>query len=165
MSRPKRIDEVGDKVFFGLFFDGAFFVFYDDFVIGNFDDFFAGDEELWVKETFDEGALHYELLDGEILTGDGEILDATEFGTLFRLDFEPDEVEIELENVFDLDNVVIGGELVDRVDDAAKGRVFANRLHGEDAAIAIDEGTGDAESEDFKGVRVHNEAGDEGDAI
>ena len=43
------IDEIGDEIFFfGLFLEDFFFIFNDDFVIGNFDDFFAVNGEFWV---------------------------------------------------------------------------------------------------------------------
>ena len=42
----ERIDEVGDKIFFGgAGLDDLFLVFYDDFVVVDFDDFGAGDGE------------------------------------------------------------------------------------------------------------------------
>ena len=50
----ERIDEVGDEVLFGrASFDGFFFVFYDDFVVGDFNDFAAMNDEFGVNEALD----------------------------------------------------------------------------------------------------------------
>ena len=58
------IDEVWNKIFFGgAGFENFFFVFYDNFVVGNFDDFFARDEQLGIHEAFHNGALDDDLLD------------------------------------------------------------------------------------------------------
>ncbi len=77
MSRPgfaEGIDKIRYEVFFhGTFSYDFFFVFDDDFVVGDFDNFGTGDGELGVKETFDGGALDDDLLDTEIILGDGEI--------------------------------------------------------------------------------------------
>ena len=70
----ERIDEIWDKIFFcGALSYYFFFVSYDDFVVGNFDNFGAGYGEFGVKETFDGGALDDDLLDTEIVLGDSEI--------------------------------------------------------------------------------------------
>ena len=45
----ERIDEIGDKIFFhGALFDDFFFVFHDNFVVGDFGDFGARDDEFGV---------------------------------------------------------------------------------------------------------------------
>ncbi len=47
------VDEVGDEIlFFGAFFDDVFFVFNDDFGVGDFGDLAAGDGELWIRKAF-----------------------------------------------------------------------------------------------------------------
>ena len=49
----ERIDEIGDKIlFFGAGFDGFFFVFDDNFIIGDFDDFATRDGEFGIQEAF-----------------------------------------------------------------------------------------------------------------
>ena len=60
---------------FGAFLEGFFFVFDDDFVIGDFDDFVSGDGEFGVNDGFDRGAFDDDLLDGEVVGSDGKILD------------------------------------------------------------------------------------------
>ena len=48
-SLAEGVDEIGDKIFFfGTGFQSFFFVFDDDFVVGDFDDFAAGDGKLGV---------------------------------------------------------------------------------------------------------------------
>ena len=70
----ERIDEIRDEIFFfGFFLEDFFFVFDDDFVVGDFDDFSAVDGEFGVDKTFDGGALDDELLNGEIVWSDGII--------------------------------------------------------------------------------------------
>lgn len=50
----ERIDEIRDEIFlFGAGADGLFFVFYDDFVVGEFNNLGARDGELGVEEAFD----------------------------------------------------------------------------------------------------------------
>ena len=123
----ERIDEIGDKIFFfGAGADGFFFVFYDDFVVGDFDDFAAGDGEFWIEERFDERAFYDDLLDGEIVACDGEIGNAAELGAFFGLDFFVDEVKIESEDFFDLDNVVFTHELVFGIDNHAEIGIFTD---------------------------------------
>ena len=46
---PEGIDKIRDKIFFhSALFDGLFFIFYNDFVIGDFDDFGARDSKLGI---------------------------------------------------------------------------------------------------------------------
>lgn len=67
-SFTEWIDEIGDKVFFlGAGFEGLFFIFDDDFVVGNFENLLTGDDEFWVDEAFDKGASDDNLPDGEIV--------------------------------------------------------------------------------------------------
>lgn len=64
---PKRINEIWHKIFFGgSLFEDFFFVFDDDFVISNFDDFFSRDNKFGIDERFDGGAFDDDLLDNEI---------------------------------------------------------------------------------------------------
>ena len=70
------IDKIRDKVFFaGTGFEDFFLVFDNDFVIGDFDYFFAGDDEFGVEKAFDERAPHDDLLQKEIVGVDGKIGD------------------------------------------------------------------------------------------
>ena len=115
---PKWIDKIRDEIFFqGTLFDDFFFVSDDDFVIGDFDDFGARDGELGVKETFDGGAFDDNLLDGEVVVGDGKVDDFAELGAFFGLNFEAEEAEIELDNFGDFDDVVIRDKLIGRIYD------------------------------------------------
>ena len=66
-SRPKRINKVWNKVFFGAGADSFFLVFDDNFVVGDFDNFGAGNDELGVEEAFSDGAFDNKLLDAEIV--------------------------------------------------------------------------------------------------
>ena len=48
----KRIDEVGYKIFFfSTFFKSLLFVFDDDFVVGDFDDFLARNGEFGIDKS------------------------------------------------------------------------------------------------------------------
>ena len=70
----ERIDEVWNKIFvFGLFANGFFFVFDDDLVVCNFDNFFARNGELGVGEAFEERAPNDNLLESEIFASDGKV--------------------------------------------------------------------------------------------
>ena len=93
---PERIDEIGDEIFFfGAGFDDFFFVFDDDFVVGNFDNLSFGDGELGVDEALDNGALDDDLLDVKIVRIDGKIDDFAEFTMFLGFYFEADRVKIE----------------------------------------------------------------------
>jgi len=95
----ERVDEIGDEIFLlGAGADGFFFVSYNDFVVGDFDDFAAGDDEFGVGEGLEGGALDDELLDDKILGGDGVVDNFAEFAAFFGDDFEGEEVEIEGED-------------------------------------------------------------------
>ena len=105
----ERIDEIRDETFFGsFFFDGFLFVFNDDFVVGDFDDFASRDDELGVDKRLEGGAFDNELFDEKIFGGDGKISDAAELGAFFGFDFEGEKVEVEFEDVGNLDDVVGG---------------------------------------------------------
>lgn len=100
------IDEIRNKVFFGSFFaDDVFFVFYDDFVIGDFNDFATGDGKLGVREAFDERATDDNLLNAEIVASGSEINDATKLGAFLSLNFHTDKAEIKFNDFADFDNI------------------------------------------------------------
>lgn len=95
-SFAEGVDEIGDKIFLlGAGFQSFLFVFDDDFVVGDFDDFAAGDGELGVEEALEGRAFNDDLLDEKVVGIDGEIGDGAEFGALFSLNFKREEVEIE----------------------------------------------------------------------
>ena len=86
---PERINEIWNKFGgFSLFQDGFFFVFDDDFIIGDFDNFAARNGELGVEEAFNERAFDNDLLDGKIVRSDGEVDDFSELGAFFGFDFK-----------------------------------------------------------------------------
>ena len=59
----ERIDEIRDEIFFASAgFEDFFLVFYDNLVVGDFNDFFARDDEFGVDEAFDERTFHDDLL-------------------------------------------------------------------------------------------------------
>lgn len=116
----ERIDEIGDEIFFfGASFEDFLFVFDDDFVVGDFDDFLTRNDELGVDDALDDGTFDDDLSDEEVVGINGKVNDLAEFGAFFGLDFEGEEVEIEIQNLFDLDDFGWGDELVDVVDDDA----------------------------------------------
>lgn len=89
------IDEVRNEIFVsGTFFEGSFFVFYNDFVIGDFDDFFAGNEEFGVDDAFHDGAPYDDLLDEKIIGIDGKIDNLSKLAAFLGFDFEGEEVEV-----------------------------------------------------------------------
>ena len=123
----KRIDEIGDKIFvLGAFFESGFFVFDDNFVVGDFDDFATRNGELGVDEAFQCWAFNNYLLNGEIITVDSVIRDLAELATFLGLDFEADETEVKLEDFLNLDDVVGSNELVDRINNHTVIGVLAN---------------------------------------
>lgn len=70
----ERIDEVWNKIFvFGFFANSFFFVFDDDLVVCNFDNFFARNSELGVGETLEKRAPYDDLLESEIFASDGKV--------------------------------------------------------------------------------------------
>lgn len=125
----KRIDEVRDKIFvFGAGADGLFVIFDDDFVVGDLDNFGAGNSELGVHEGFDEWAVDDELLNAEIIICDGKIYDFAKFRAFFGLDFEADQRKIQFHDFIDADDVGRLNKLVRRVNHHAVFRIFANRF-------------------------------------
>ena len=84
----KWIDEIWDEIFlFGALFEDFFLVFDDDFIVGNFDNFFARDGKLWVEERFECWALDDDLLDNKAIRVYGKARNLTEFGVLFGFNF------------------------------------------------------------------------------
>lgn len=151
----KGINEVWNEIFlFGTFFQGFLFVFDDDFVVGNFNDFFARDSEFGVDESFDERAFDDDLLDLEIVGIDGEIDKLTEFGAFFGFDFEGEEIEIEFEDLFDMDDVVWANEFIDIIDNHAIIGVFTNGINVENISALINEWTSEAEGNDLKIIGI-----------
>ena len=74
MFFTERIDEVRNEIFvFGAIFEDFFFVSNNNFVIGDFNDFFARNSEIGVNESFHSGAMNDNLLDDEIFGCDGEV--------------------------------------------------------------------------------------------
>lgn len=123
----KWIDEIRNKVFvLGAFFESGFFVFNDDFVVGDLDDFAARNGEFGVDEAFQCWAFNNYLLNGEIVTVNSVIRDLAELTTFLGLDFETDEAEVEFEDFLNLDDVVGGDELVDRINNHTVIGILAN---------------------------------------
>ena len=142
------IDEIRNEVLFrSAFADGFFFVSDDDLCIGDLDDFAARDGELGVDETFNHGALDDDLLNHKIIITDGETDDATEIGVFLCLDAETDEVETEIEDIFNTNDVVGTDKLLGTVDDDAEVGIFADALHIEETGLGT--GGDDVEGEDF----------------
>ena len=84
----KRIDEIGNEIFvLGSLFEDFDFVFDDDFVVGDFDNFFTWNSELGVDETLNDGAFYNDLLDEKIVRSNGEVNEWSEFGAFLGLDF------------------------------------------------------------------------------
>lgn len=149
------VDEIGDEIFFfGAAFEDFLFVFDDNFVVGDFDDFFAGDGEFGVREALNEWAFDDDLLDLKIVSIDGEIYKLTEFGTLSGLDFEGEGIEIKLEDLFDMNDVVRTDELINVVDDHAIIGVFANGINVENISASIDEWTSEVEGNDLEIIGI-----------
>ena len=70
----KWIDKIGDKIFFlGASADGFFFVFDDDFIVCDFDNFFAMDSEFGVYERFEGWSFDNDLLNGKIVASKSKI--------------------------------------------------------------------------------------------
>lgn len=111
---PERIDEIRNEIFVGGFFlDDFLLVFHDDFVVGDFDDFFSWNGEFGVGEAFNKWALYDNLLDSEIFAGDSKVDDFAEMRAFFGFNFEADEVEIEFDYFADFYNVVFSDEFFD----------------------------------------------------
>ena len=62
------INEIGNEIFFfGAFLENFFLVFDDDFIVGDFDNFFARDGKLRVEKGFERWALEDDLLDNKTI--------------------------------------------------------------------------------------------------
>lgn len=69
---------------------------------------------------------------------------------MFGLDFETEEIEVEVEDIFDLDDVIARDEFVGGVDDAAVARILADGFDVDDVFVGFgDEGAREFEAEDF----------------
>lgn len=67
------VDEIWDKIlFFGATFEDFLFVFNDDFVVCDFDNFSIRDGELGVDEGFKRWALNDDLFDSKIIGVDSK---------------------------------------------------------------------------------------------
>lgn len=67
------VDEIWNEIlFFGATFEDLFFVFDDDFVVCDFDNFSTRDGELGVDESLKWGAFNDDLLDSEIIRVDSK---------------------------------------------------------------------------------------------
>lgn len=155
------IDEVGDEIFFGgALSDGVGFVFDDDFVVGDLDDFVARDSEAGFGEVFDEWAINDELLNHETIGVESEVVDFAEARALFGDDFLAGEGKVECEGLFYFDDVAARNELVDAVDDHTVARIFANARDIENVgrrAISSNK------TDDLKVVGIDNGARNAGD--
>lgn len=158
--RAEWIDEIGDEILaHGALADGLFFVFDDDFVVVDFDDFAARDDELGVEERLERGALDDDLLGGEIVWGDGEVGDFAELGAFAGLDFEAEKGEIKLEDFADFDDIVGLDDFVFGIYHHAILGIFADAARDDDAA---GDDAADDESDDFERVGVDHKARDRG---
>ena len=80
----KWINEIWGKFWFGGgFLDGFLFIFDDDGVVIDFDDFTAVDDKFGVKERFEDRVLNDELLNGESVGIDGKTGNFAKFGAFF----------------------------------------------------------------------------------
>ena len=155
------VDEIGDEIFcFGAAFEDFFFVFDDNFVVGDFDDFFAGDGEFGVREALNEWAFDDDLLDVKIVSINGEIYKLTEFRALSGLDFEGEGIEIKLEDLFDMNDVVRTDEFINVVDDHAVIGIFADRIDVEDVILLGDEGADETKSNNLEIIGVDDGGAD-----
>ncbi len=149
------IDKVRNEIFLGgALADGLFLVFDDDFRIGDFDDFSAGDSELGINKAFNHGAFDDDLLNHKIIISDSEANDATEVSAFFRFDSEADEVKVQAEDVFNPDDVIITDKFLGAVDDDSEAGIFANTLSGKKAGFGT--GRDDAEGKDLKSVWIND---------
>ncbi len=76
MFFTKGINKIGNKIFFGgASLEDFLFVFDDNFIVSDFDDFFTRDGEFGIGERFEGGAFDNNLLNDKIISGHGEVLD------------------------------------------------------------------------------------------
>ena len=100
------------------------------------------------------------MLNDKIIVSKGVVDDFAQFGTLFGLDFETDEIKIKAEDFADFDDIVWANELVGIVDNHAEFGIFTNGFGVENVLTAGNEGAGEFESDDFEGVGVDDWFGD-----
>ena len=92
---PEGIDKIRDEIFVCCFFlNDFFFVFDNDFIVSNFDNFFSGNGKLGIGKTFDEWAFNNDLLYDKIFCCNSKISYVAELGTFFGFDFEANRVKI-----------------------------------------------------------------------
>lgn len=121
------INEIGNKIFvLGAGFESFLFIFDDDFIIGDFNNFFARNGELGVNEGLKDGALDNNLLNHEIVGGESVTGDFAEFRMFLGLNFEADETKIEFKDFANIDDIFGGGEFVSTINNHAKLRVLAD---------------------------------------
>ncbi len=134
------VDEVWDKIFFfGAGANGLLFVSYNDLVIGDFDNFGARNNELWIEEAFQRRALDENLLNGEVVVGHGVIDDFAKTGAFLGLDLEAWQGEIKRDDFANRDDVVFCDQLVTRIDDDAEIGIFADTPNVENVGTTIGE--------------------------
>lgn len=157
----ERIDEVRDEIFLGgALFDGAGFIFDDDFVVGDFDDFVTRDGETRFGKGLKEGAIDDELLDHEAIGVESEVVDFAKAGAFFGDDFLAGESEVKRENLFYFDDVATRDEFVDAVNYHTVARIFADAGDIEDIGRRA---IGSDKADDLEAVWVDNGAGYAGD--
>ena len=123
----ERIDKVGDEIFLGgASFDGLGFVFDDDFVIGNLNNFVAGNGEARFGKVPEKGAINNELLDHETVRIKCKVVDFAKARTLFGDYFFARKCEIKGEDFFYFDDVVSCDEFINTVDHYAISGIFAD---------------------------------------
>lgn len=124
----ERVNKIWDKIFFtGTSFNDIFFVFDNDFMVGNFDNFIAGDGKFGIRKAFYERALNDNLLNAEIIGRSGKIKDVTEFGAFFGLNFKANKAEIQTNDFTNFDNICRGDEFINRIDNHTERGIFADR--------------------------------------
>lgn len=100
------VDKIGNKIFFGgARFEDFFFVFDDDLIVGDLDNFFTRNKELWVDETLDERAFDDYLLNDKAIGINGVIDDLAKLRTFFGFYFERGKIEIEFNYLVYFDNI------------------------------------------------------------
>lgn len=151
--RAKWIDKVRREVVGGGFFnEGLFFVFDDDFVVVDFDNFVAVDGKFGVHKRFESGAFDDDLVDGEGVAIDDVADDFAEMRAALGFDFEINGVKMEGHDLVDIDDVGAVYEFVFGVDDKAEVAKFADGAGVEDVANFAIAGIGavDGEGDDLK---------------
>ncbi len=153
----KRINKVWNEIFFfGAGANDFFLIFYDDFVVGDFDDFGARNGELRVKKTFESWTLDDKLLDGKVVIGNCEVNDMSEFRAFFGFNLEVNEREFKVDNLADFDDIVFFDKFVGRINYGAEIRIFADAFRVKDILVATRSGSGNVKCDNFKIVRIDN---------